>query len=229
MEIKYNVTGKERKALVTAISEIIGEESKYLGVPSCAYEIDTFTVDKAGTLIFDDMTDSDIVENLLEKLDEQGFTFEPNEIPEDETPAPQEATDRLVIEIKAEDMDDRVVQNLDRIIASKGNLIKKALDADNLEYELTDASIKFPWFTREGNEGEANAYAQLAAALVNMAKESKHITAKPKEVENEKFAFRVFLIRLGFVGDEFKVARKLLLKRLKGNSAFKGGARNVSE
>jgi hypothetical protein len=50
------------------------------------------------------------------------------------------------------------------------------------------------------------------------------VTAKDKPVENEKFAFRVFLIRLGFVGDEYKTARKILLRNLSGNSAFKNGA-----
>ena len=53
--------------------------------------------------------------------------------------------------------------------------------------------------------------------------QQKRVTAKEKPVENEKFAFRVFLIRLGFVGDEYKVARKILLNNLSGNSAFKNG------
>ena len=59
MTIKYNVTGPERKKLVQAISEILECEATYLGVPSCAYQIDYFTVDKEGTLKFDDSADSD--------------------------------------------------------------------------------------------------------------------------------------------------------------------------
>ena len=57
----------------------------------------------------------------------------------------------------------------------------------------------------------------------------KRVTAKEKPVENEKFAFRVFLIRLGFVGQDFRVARKILLKNLTGNSAFKNGVPSRQE
>ena len=53
----------------------------------------------------------------------------------------------------------------------------------------------------------------------------KRITAKPKENENEKYAFRCFLLRLGFIGDEYKADRKLLLSKLSGSSAFKAGTR----
>ena len=56
-----------------------------------------------------------------------------------------------------------------------------------------------------------------------MAKEAKRITAKDKPVENEKYAFRCFLLRLGFIGDEFKTSRKILLKNFTGSSAFKNG------
>ena len=41
--------------------------------------------------------------------------------------------------------------------------------------------------------------------------------------ENEKYAFRCFLLRLGFIGEEYKVERKILLKNLTGSSAFKNG------
>ena len=53
------------------------------------------------------------------------------------------------------------------------------------------------------------------------AKEAKRVTAKEKDTDNDKYAFRCFLLRLGFIGDEFKGARKILLSRLSGNSAFK--------
>ena len=63
-----------------------------------------------------------------------------------------------------------------------------------------------------------------------MAKTQKRITAKEKEVDNEKYAFRCFLLRLGFIGDEHKVTRKILLRNLSGSSAFKAGsAKEVAE
>lgn len=67
MRIEFHRTGAERKALVTAIGEILEVRPQYKGMPSAAYEIDYFTVTKEGTLEFDDRADSEEVENLLEQ------------------------------------------------------------------------------------------------------------------------------------------------------------------
>ena len=63
------------------------------------------------------------------------------------------------------------------------------------------------------------------SALCEMAKTQKRITAKGKSVDNEKYAFRCFLLRLGFIGDEYKAERKILLRNLTGSSAFKSGTK----
>ena len=60
-----------------------------------------------------------------------------------------------------------------------------------------------------------------------MVRRQKRITATEKDVENEKYAFRCFLLRLGFIGDEYKDARKILLRNLIGSYALKGGAPNA--
>ena len=72
MRIEFHRTGAERKALVTAIGEILEVRPQYKGMPSAAYEIDYFTVTKEGTLEFDDRADSEEVENLLEQLADRG-------------------------------------------------------------------------------------------------------------------------------------------------------------
>ena len=56
-----------------------------------------------------------------------------------------------------------------------------------------------------------------------MAKTQKRVTATEKPAENEKLAMRLFLVRLGFIGDEYKTARKILLRNLAGNSSWKSG------
>ena len=58
-----------------------------------------------------------------------------------------------------------------------------------------------------------------------MVRNQKRISTKEKEVHNEKYAFRCFLLRLGFIGEEFKTARKILLRNLSGSTAFKAGTR----
>ena len=60
-----------------------------------------------------------------------------------------------------------------------------------------------------------------------MARNQKRITAKEKVTDNDKYAFRCFLLRLGFIGAEFKDERKILLRSLSGNSAFKSGQRHA--
>ena len=73
------------------------------------------------------------------------------------------------------------------------------------------------------------AYTHFLTALCEMARTQKRITAKEKEVENEKYAFRCFLLRLGFIGEEFKRERKILLRNLEGSSAFKSGSKKEVE
>ena len=213
MEIKYNITGKDRKALVVSIAEIIDTAISYKGAPSFAYEIGAYTVSRNGTLSFADGTDA---EALLRALDERGYT-------------PEQPSTKLTVEIPKERLTETGLQNLDRLIASKGNLIRKAIGAESLAYEVRDDIITFPWFTMTGDSGEGLAYSQLVAALVEMASAAKRITAQPAEYDNEKYAFRCFLLRLGFIGDEYKASRKILLRNLTGSSAFKSGNPKVQE
>jgi len=68
---------------------------------------------------------------------------------------------------------------------------------------------------------EAHAYIAFIAAICEMSLKQNRVSAKAKEVENEKYAFRCFLLRLGFIGDEFKEDRKVLLRNLEGSPAWK--------
>ena len=74
-----------------------------------------------------------------------------------------------------------------------------------------------------GSKEEIKAYMDFVTALCRMAKEAKRITGKDKPVENEKYAFRCFLLRLGFIGDDYKQSRKILLQNFSGSSAWKSG------
>lgn len=136
-------------------------------------------------------------------------------------PEPEQQDDKLTVEIPADTMDERALANLDRIIEAKGNLLRKALGTDKLSYKVDEERIRFPWFILTGEDGEAEAYMQLISALADMARNSKRITAKEKDVENEKYTFRCFLLRMGFIGQEYKTTRKILMKNLEGNAAWK--------
>ena len=215
MEIKFNCTGAERKKLVQAISEITGENAEYQFMPTCAYTIGTMTVDKEGTLHCDDGTD---ISGLLEELRKRGFVTET-----------EKADNCLTISIPKEKLNEQSLTNLDRILENKVTLIKHALQTDSLEYTVTESEVQFPWFTLEQPE-DADAYSRFLTALIDMAKNQKRINNKPDTSDNEKYAFRCFLLRLGFIGTEFKSVRKALLRNLTGSSAFRnGGTADVTE
>ena len=210
-KFNFNVTGAKRKELVSLISRFTGCEAKYKGAPSFAYEIDYFTVTKNGTLIFDDRADSEEIERLLETITAAGVECEP-----------QEVTDSLTVEMPRSLFTESTLYNLKLIVESKAALIKKALGVESLPIEVTDEKVSFPWFTQIDGDS-AKAYMHLISALCEMAKNATRVTATEKAVDNEKYASRCFLLRLGFIGAEYKKERKILLKNLTGSTAFKNG------
>ena len=229
MKIRYNRIGLERKALVRAIEEITECTAQYLGAPTFAYRVDYFTIEKDGTLEFDDRADSEEIENLLEQLAERGFEGIAAEMPhtaveteagelsaETETARHSENVGLTV----AIPIDCTAVGNLKKLLEAKGNLIKKALGIDSLLIEVKEEAVEFPWFETVSPE-ETAAYTHFISALCELSKNAKRVTAKEKEVDNEKYAFRCFLLRLGFIGTEYKAERKILLRNLSGSAAFK--------
>lgn len=215
MTIDYKA--ENRKALVQAISEFTGSKAKYLGMPSAAYQIDYFTVTKEGNLEFDDRADSEEIENLIEHLAGTGFLAETKQ-EETET---EEATG-LTISMP---LDKVAVGNLTRLLEAKGSLIRKALGITDTRIEISEDKVSFPWFETIPSPEELDAYTKFIAALCETSVKAKRVTAKEKEVDNDKYAFRCFLLRLGFIGAEFKAERKILLQNLTGSAAFKSGAK----
>lgn len=236
MRIKFNKTGAERKALITAMGEILSVKPKYAGMPTMNYEVDYFTITKDGTVEFNDMADSEEIENLLEALAERGFVAESSEYDEpmpdieveevlEDCPPPYGVPEDtgLTISIPLEKVK---VGNLTNILESKADLIKKALGVSDIRIAIDPDKVSFPWFSEMPDAEEVKAYSQFIAAICEMSVNQKRITAKAKDNENEKYAFRCFLLRLGFIGDEYKAARKILLKNLTGSSAFKNATKD---
>lgn len=229
MTVKYNVTGTKRKELVQLISNFTGCEPKYKGAPTFAYEVDYFTIDKSGALSFDDRADSEVIERLLEMLYDNGFEAEALPEADEPTEASEQQTDGagLIVTIP---FDKVSMGNLTKLLEVKGNLIKKALGIDDLPLAMNDDSVSFLWFKDEVLSPEyINAYTEFISLLCQMTTKQKRITATEKEYENEKYAFRCFLLRLGFIGAEHKAARKILLQKLEGSSAFKNGEKKGTE
>jgi hypothetical protein len=208
MTIHYNCT--DRKPLVQAISDIIGAPAEYQFMPTCAYRIgDDFTVTKDGNLEINDRADSKEVEHLLEELDRRGYNV------------PQESN-KLTVQMPAEFFTEQMLANLRRLIENKSTLFKTAFKTDSLEIEVTDEKVCFPWFTVEQYD-DANAYSNFIYMLCEFVRNQKRVNNKPDTTDNPKYAMRCFLLRIGMIGTEYKVARKVLLRNLTGSSAFRHG------
>lgn len=239
--IRYNVKGTRRKELAKAISEITGAELKYLGAPTFAYTVDYFTIDREGVVMFYDNADTEEIENLIERLAELGFIAEDAVLhnresggrpaarqetaDEEQPPAGTQIGDghQLVISVPGNLYDEAARRNLQNLVDGKARLIKKVLEVENLPIEYTPERITFRWFMSCPEAEDAKAYTQLIDAICRMARKQKRVTTKEKEVANEKYAFRCFLLRLGFIGAEYKATRKILLRNLSGNSSFRDG------
>lgn len=210
MDLNFNLTGADRKRLVTSISEITNTAIKYLGAPSFAYEVGVITVDKNGTA-------TGIDESLKGRLVEKGFVAEETE------------EISLTIEVPKADFTDAALENLQRLITSKAALIKKAIGTDNLDIDIAKDRICFPWFSPQGDAALVRAYTLFVTALCDMAKTQCRINSTEKPVDNEKYSFRCFLLRLGFIGNGYKAERKILLRNLTGSSAFKEVTKNEND
>ena len=223
MKANYNVTGKDRKALVAAIAALTGDKAVYKFMPTCAYEIGDITVDKEGGVTCDD---TEKLERLIHNLIADGFTPEDAEEIEstDEEGTAEEADDDGTGLTVSLPLDKAAVGNLTNLLTAKESLIKKALGIDDLCINVTEETISFPWFSEMPEPEVVKAYTHFIAALCKMSKDLKRISATEKEVDNEKYAFRCFLLRLGFIGSEYKAERKILLQNLSGNSIWKNGA-----
>lgn len=254
MKIIYNA--KNRKALVQAISEFTGEKSKYLGMPSAAYQVSYFTITRDGNLEFNDRSDSEEIKSIIDSLAGKGF------IAENQMSNADASSDsiQLVISAPISHHTGISLRNLVNLIYSRGQLISKAtggnfsvehgltdhlatetgmetveaflsaLTAYNTEHEtkgligieMTSEEVKFTGFPQveRDDAGRILAFQQLAAAMVKQALTQKRIQAKTVDDTSEKYALRVWLLRLGMKGDAYKTTRKLLLNNLSGSAAF---------
>ena len=237
MRIETNAAN--RKDVVKAVSGILGEPSKYLGVPTCAYQIGNCTIDKKGAVETEDEKTAELV---TAGLTEQGFIGNP-----------QPETDETAVSIPVEGMSAEGLKNLVFLTHSKQYLINRAFAEEVFRIpaklpealgsvEIPDAETFLQTFKShaEGCRGISfqdgkvtftlptadapdmiKAFTHLAAAMVQQAKEQKRISPKETIEENEKYYMRIWLLRLGFGGAEGKEIRDLLMKKLKGNSAFR--------
>lgn len=216
-EIRFTLESKQRPKLAQEIGNILGTAPHYERVPSCAYDIAGYRLDKEGVLHIPEGAE-ETAKDLIWQLRERGFQDDA-EVTE-EVPVQE---DKLTIGIPRESLTDTALENLQKIIANRQTLFQRAFRMDSTEIEITEEKINFTWFPYTTDSDEMAAYTQFISRLCDMARDAKRVSSKPTETDNDKYAFRGFLLRLGFIGKEYKTARKILLRNLTGNSAFRYG------
>ena len=233
MQIKYHLEGSERKALLAVMREILQDTPKYMGPPTFSFEVGPYTIDRHGTLDCPDHLDSTQIAMLIRELERDGYVGE--RIDEPAKPAEQQIMemprkeivtptlnnlDRLSVEMPRDGMTPTAMENLRRLVASKATLLKKALVTDILPITEHADRIEFGWFRPTDDQVEIAAYYQLVQGLCDLARTQKRVLAAERPVENDRYAFRCQLLRLGFIGPEFKDSRRVLLRNLSGNASY---------
>ena len=240
---KIETTTENRKDVVKAICEITGESSRYLGVPSCGYQIGKCFVNRTGEVEFPD-GDEKLEEMILTGLVERGLTER------------EEETEGVEIKIPIGEHTGLSLKNLVFMIHSKQYLLNKAFgrkafqvdkeflaklqeiepecrgeflellhsckgNERNKGFYFTEDEIVFEAFPFSENGEDMGAYAKMASSMCAAALDSKRVNPAETIAENEKYYMRIWLLRLGLGGAEGKKIRKVMLANLKGHSAFR--------
>jgi hypothetical protein len=246
MKLNFGLTGTERKELVKALSEILETPAVYQKPPTYAFQIGGYHLDRYGVLTGDDNAELEndlkargfeaiesYESNDAEAATETETTIAPETATEEaeteavdtEPPAEIEtSTDSFTIELPLGGLTPDKLENLCRMVEAKANLIKAAIGVDDLPIQATNDTVRFPWFNWILDSKEVEAYSIFINQLCKTAIKKARVTAKPRTIEGSpKYAMRCFLLSLGFIGEEYKAARKILLSRLEGNSSWKNG------
>ena len=234
----------DRKILVKKLGEHFGVEPRYMGVPSFAYEIETeegtLIIDRAGnttlegvevkfTINEDDKITREVqgqVENEFEVAlpfqDHSGATLRNiiNMI------ASKQPLIKKAFNLEENIVEDSFVIGINEVkietLEECKNVIEDigARGCVGIAFDFYERKVVFKFYQREEKR---EAYIQMVSLLNRHAQLQKYASAKCKATDNEKFALRTWLIRLGMVGNEYKEARKILLENMDGNGAFRYG------
>ncbi len=266
MKINYNVTGSDRKQLVSIITRETGIKAAYQGMPSMAYAIGDITVEKDGTMVWDERTDNATIQRITEALAAAGFEgiWEEPEAPasaETEAPAePDTATEpvELTVGIPTSKHTGASLRNLINLLYTRASLLNKALGTSfRVDEALTEAlqddacilttdsllraigdfeaehgkaidgltitpeEITFGSLPETTDTEKLHTFTILCGMMSKQAIDQKRIQAKGVNEDNEKYALRIWLTRLGMNGPEFKTTRRVLMENLTGHSAFR--------
>lgn len=125
---------------------------------------------------------------------------------------PQEKLASFAVGIPINEFPVTMFRNLMTLIAARTDLLKKALGTETLAIVYARGKLWFPWFTIQESYQEAAIYWHFVYFLCETARFQSHYPAWLRYAGTGKFAMRLFLLELGYVGRDLRVGRKLLLR-----------------
>lgn len=234
--MKFQTTAPDRKTLVKALAGHLGEEAVYCGPPSFAYTIGEVTVDREGEVILPDDLDGAGIQQFLES---KGWLAPVDRLT---ISVPVEGLTVKTMHnlllmlyskqyllgkaIRAEtiQISDSAIERLQQPLPESPEDFKALVDdliaqghITGVDFTLDSVSLSFPLTDREDM---VHAFTLLTVNILAAAKAATRVLPERQEPENEKYYMRSWLVRIGFGGKEAKAARDVLLKHLKGHSAF---------
>lgn len=229
MKFRFGLENGKRRPLANALGEAMNAEVRYLGAPTFCFEVGRCLLDRDG--LVDIPVEAKPIE-VLSKLAAAGFHAEGigpgpkaparGKPMHEKTEQAEPAGEGFIISIPAQDFSPRVRDNLDKLLAAKGGLVMAALGVGRLQYSEDHGYLAFDLYDSQPEQKELDACTDLLNALYTTAREQVRVTAKAQaDIDNPKYAMRCFLLKLGFIGPEYKETRSLLLSRLPGNGSFK--------
>lgn len=244
----FKVTQLERKQVTSVIADTIGEQAKYAGAPSFNYNVGGWTIDKQGIATSPETGFQDehaTLRRVLDALNIAGAKAEENltvTLPIDghngnslrnlvnliwsKQTLIQKALARYEVILPpsfVKAINEVPIDTLEDFVSVVNNAIESGdiTGHSDLDIDLVDKSISFSFFNASLDAEEVHAFGILCFQLNEQAIKLKFSSTKQKEAANDRYAFRCFLLKLGFIGAEYKAARKILISKLDGNAAYR--------
>lgn len=237
----------DRKEIVKALEMHFQVKAKYMGTPSFAYQIEadgsTLTIDRNGKITDANGNNYEVEEVLKatqgtiskEQTEDVGFEVIVDMVGHTGTSLKNliymlyskqqfiktafgREEDLIKTELVEKMKERKVVEIQDFIVALNG---MNAITHRGLHFDFEKKQITFRFHDGDIETDKVNTYIQFVSLVNEKAKEIKCASSKVTISDNPKYTFRTWLLRLGMIGDEYKVARKVLLANLEGNIAFR--------
>jgi len=246
--VAQKVTGAERKVIASVIAQAIGEQAKYAGAPTMAYHIGQWRIEKSGVVRSPEIEIANIetIMTVVEALKVAGFTAEGDlsiilsaelhtggtlrnlcNLISSKGMLLQKALSRHTGAIPTalvETINEVPIKTIEDFmwVYNSGIETGKYINSGDLCLDHLPNKIGFCFFNATLNFDDMFAQITLAQKINETALTQKHIGSKQNPIINEAYSFRVWLIRLGFIGEIYKTSRKLLLSKLEGSRAYRG-------